>query len=202
MLQQGLNLHLIALAALVAMLILANALFKPLFDNPKIVFVGEPLEKNTRLQLRPGEVYSYTYAMNGTSTDISFGIFEGRGCTGIRMLETGNASGICVDEQGLEKNGSDSAYSDPSIVMFKPWMLALEDGWTWNNSMYISYDGGEEFVSETRYRVIRMENFSGRDSFLIEIKSGEGIAEYDWVDSEKRILLKAIGEGYEVGLKD
>jgi hypothetical protein len=66
--------------------------------------------------------------------------------------------------------------------------------------MYISYNGAEEHISDISYRVVRMENYSGRESYVVEIKSGSGPAEYDWVDADKRVLLRVKGEGYEVVL--
>ena len=191
-----------AIAAVVIFLLVGNALFSTILENPKVLFKEAPLEKNKELQLKPGETYTYSFTMNNSSVEMNFRVVEGRGCTGIMMLEAPNASGVCLDRWGMEENGSNSAFTDPSILIFKPWMLALEEGWGWNNSMYVSYDGGENHVGDTFYRVVRMENYSGRESYLVEISSDTGPAEYDWVDSDRRILLRAIGEGYEVKLEN
>jgi hypothetical protein len=66
--------------------------------------------------------------------------------------------------------------------------------------MYISFNGTGEYVTDSHYRVVRMENYSGRESYIVEVKSGSGPSEYDWVDAEKRVLLRVLGEGYEVAL--
>jgi hypothetical protein len=189
-----------AIGALIAMILIGAALFKSLFENPQVVIKEAPLQKNKGFQLRPGEQYRYSYVLNESGVNMTYVILEGYGCTRIKLLEAVNSSGICVDGWGMDESGSNASYMEPSIMLFKPWMLALREGWTWNNSMYISYNGAEEHISDISYRVVRMENYSGRESYVVEIKSGSGPAEYDWVDADKRVLLRVKGEGYEVVL--
>jgi hypothetical protein len=94
--------------------------------------------------------------------------------------------------------GYNSTFQNPSILLFKPWMLALREGWTWKSSMYLSFDGALSHVSDTNYRVIRSESYENRTAFVVELKSEDNYSEYQWVDAEKRVLLKSMGEGYEV----
>jgi hypothetical protein len=173
-----------------------------MFQNPKIVFREEPLHKNTELQLRPGDIYTYTYLLNNSSVNITYAVFEGPGCTVVRVVESANGTGVCLDRWGMDRSGSNSSFEDPSILLFKPWMLALNDTWRWNNSMYLSFNGAEDLVSENRYRVVRREEYRGRESYVVEIASSTGPAEYDWVDAERRVLLKVMGSGYEVALAE
>jgi len=187
-------------AILVAMVLIGSSMFKSLFDNPKVVYSEAPLQKNKEFQLRPGEVYKYSYLMNGTAANMTFAIQEGDNCTRIKVVEERSGSDVCVDRWGTEKAGSNVTFSNPNVLLFKPWMLALREGWTWNNTMYLSFSGPSEYISDNYYRVIRMENYSGRPSYIVEIKSETGSVEYDWVDDEKRILLRVLGEGYEVVL--
>jgi hypothetical protein len=191
-------------AALILIVLIAVAalIYQPRLENPRLAFKEELLEKNTQLQLQPGEVYTYTLIMNNTPVNITYLIMEGQGCMIIRVAQSVNFSGTCVDEWGMDGSGYNSALSSPSVLMFRPWMLALKEGWRWNNSMYLEYNGKEEFISDTHYRVIRSEDLNGRQSFLVEIKSDTGPAEYQWIDAQKRVLLKSVGEDYEVLLQE
>jgi hypothetical protein len=66
--------------------------------------------------------------------------------------------------------------------------------------MCLSLDGNEKYISTTYYRVIRRENYSNRETYVVEVMSASGPAEYDWIDVEKRIALKIVGDGYEIRL--
>lgn len=187
---------------LLAMVLLGCAAFKSIFENPKVVFVEAPLHKNTELQLQPGEIYRYAYLINNSSVNMTFLVLAGEGCTRIRIMEAADGSEACLDRWGMDGSGSNATLANPAILLFKPWMLALHENWTWNNTMYISYNGTGEYVTESHYRVVRMENYSGRESFIVEIRPEGGPAEYDWVDAEKRVLLRVLGEGYEVVLAE
>lgn len=190
-----------AIAIFAAMIALSIIIYQPSLQNPEIVFKEEPLQKNTLLQLSPGETYKYSYVFNNTSIGITYAILEGPGCTRIKFLERMNDSEVCIDRNGNDQDGFNSTFRNPSFLLFKPWMLALREGWSWNSSMYISFDGSLRYISGTSYRVIRMDEFGNRTAFLVEVKSDEGPLEYEWVDAEKRVLLKSMGEGYEVSIQ-
>jgi hypothetical protein len=182
------------------MVILASAIFKTMFENPKLVFKEEPLYKNKEFQLRPGEQYKYSYVVNSTEVNFTYAILGGGNCIGIRVIEEVNNTPTCVDKWGVGRTGSNVTFENPSIIFFKPWMLALNDTWKWNNSMCLSLDGNEKYISTTYYRVIRRENYSNRETYVVEVMSASGPAEYDWIDVEKRIALKIVGDGYEIRL--
>ncbi|MEW6722078.1 MAG: hypothetical protein AB1324_02365 [Candidatus Micrarchaeota archaeon] len=191
-----------ALGILITAVLLGSALFQSLLDNPRAVFLEKPLLKNRNISFAPGENYTYSYMINGTEqADLTYVILEGPGCTGIRVAQEVNGTRVCVDEWGVDESGSNVSLSNPSILFFRPWMLALRDGWTWENSMFMAFEGGARHISDNRYRVIRMENYSGRESYVVEISSDAGGKEYQWVDAEKRILLKSEGQGYSVVLR-
>lgn len=189
-----------AIFALIMIIIIGSAMFGPLFENPKIVIKEAPLKKNKELQLKPGEQYRYSYTINNSTLNITYVILDGNGCIRIKLLEAANSTGVCVDRWGMDESHSNASYTEPSIVLFKPWMLALHEGWTWNNTMYISYNGAEERIANTSYRVLRVENIGERQSYVVEIKPSEGPPEYNWVDAEKRFLLKVEGKGYRAVL--
>ncbi len=178
----------------------SSSLFGGGLGNPMLTYHEPPLEKNKALQLAPGEEYVYEYDSNGTSANITFDTYPGDGCVGIAIPQNQNSTPDCVRSDGRDSSGFDSALSDPSMIIFKPWMLALADGWTWNSSMYLSYAAGEKYISDTGYRVVRTDTYMNRSAFIVEISSSAGPSEYDWVDADKRILLRSVGDGYEVRL--
>jgi hypothetical protein len=194
------NTALVAVIILIGIMIFSGFALKPQFENPEVIFNEEPLEKNVKLQIFPGDEYKYKYLINDTAVNITYRLMSGSGCTIIYLQESANFTHICVDEWGMDRTKSNSTFENPSFLLFKPWMLALEDNWKWNNSMYVKYDKIYNHISDNQYRVMRRENYSGRMAFVVEISSSSGPSEYQWIDEEKRVLLKTIGEGYVVEL--
>ncbi|MDD5171735.1 MAG: hypothetical protein PHF60_01740 [Candidatus ainarchaeum sp.] len=184
------------------MVAISAFIFKPDIEGAKLIFKEEPLEKNTEFQLKPGELYVYTYAINDTQVNMTYAILEGGNCTRIRLLESVNVSETCVDKNGMDNFGYNSAFANPAILLFRPWMLALEEGWHWNSSMYVYYGGMEEHVSDTYYRVVRKDTLDGREVFIVEIRMDDAPPEYQWIDAEKRVLLKIKGDNYEINLAE
>jgi hypothetical protein len=201
---KSLKLDPVAIASLVVLFIflyLAATQIQPALDNPRVISTEAPLEKNTPLQIKSNETYIYSYSTNNRSVNITYTIEAIPGCTLISIVEAEGSPALCLDTWGVGKGGSNASFDQPSILLFKPWMLALKDGWTWNTSIYIVFEGGaSEHVSDVYYRVVRREIFEGHDTFVVEIRPSAGDQEYDYVDAEKRILLKAEGVGYDVAL--
>ncbi len=186
------------IAVFIIMIALSALMINPELRNPAIIYKEEPLNKNTEFQLKPGELYIYSYAINNSQVNMTYAILEGKNCTRIKLLESVNDSEVCVDKLGMDGSGYNSAFENPAILLFKPWMLALKEGWQWNSSMYMAYGGIEQHVSETNYRVVRKDMLDGRDVFIVEIRMDDAPPEYQWIDAEKRVLLKMTGENYEV----
>jgi hypothetical protein len=190
-------------AVLVLIIALAATHVRPVFDNPELVAVDAPLHKNTELQLEPGETYSYSYTTTNSSMNITYMINEGPGCTMINIMEAQGSAAVCLDQYGERIGGPGTGFGDPTVLLFKPWMLALNDSWRWNSSIYLTFNNtGSEHVSDISYRVIRREQYMGRDAFVVKVDSDAGEPEYDWIDAEKRITLRIIGGDYEVLLKN
>lgn len=184
---------------LILLVIIANWIYGPMIQNPGIAYSEEPLEKNEKLQILPGEIYVYAYKMNDSEVNATYYVFEGKGCTRIRFMESVNISETCLDEFGMD-GPNNASLNNSQIVFFKPWMLALEEGWTWNSKVYINYSGNLHEIASLDYRVVRMDEYANRTAFVVEIKSGNQ-TEYEWIDSEKRIMLKILGQDYEVNIK-
>jgi len=194
--------YIITIVAFIIIIILSLLIFKPRLENPVFLYKEAPLDKNSKFQLLPGEEYSYAYLINNTQINITYRIYKGNNCTVIRLMENMNSTGVCVDEWGMDSTGSNATLQDPTILLFKPWMLALEDRWKWNNSLYVDVGGTEEHLADTTYRVMRRENYRGREAFVVEISSEAGPEEYEWIDVEKRVLLKTTGETYVVEITE
>ena len=191
---------LLTIAVLVIFLILGAMIYKPIFEDPKTVFKEEPLQKDKDFQLSPGEKYVYATTLNNTQINMTYTIGQGPGCVIIKFMESLNLSESCLDKRGMDALGYNSTLENPHMLLFKPWMLALRENWHWSSTMYLSYDGVLHPVERSEYRVIRMEEYNNRTAFVVEIKAQGGAIEYEWVDMEKRMLLKTAGPGYEVRL--
>ncbi len=191
----------ITVLAFLAIIVLGLMFIRPGFEDPSLAFVEEPLHKNTMLQISDGDVYEYKYYVNNTVVNITYVALQ-RDCTVIFISESVNKTSICLDKWGMDKTKSNSSFEDPSFILFKPWMLALEENWSWKNSMYLNFDGVMRHIADNSYRVVGTEDVNGRRAYKVAINSTDGTYEYDWVDVEKRILLKIEGEGFEVGLVD
>ena len=46
------------------------------------------------------------------------------------------------------------------------------------------------------------ERYNGRKTFVVKTNSTEGNYEYLWIDAEKRVVVRMMGEGYEVILSE
>ncbi len=196
------NMALITVLVLLAIMLFSGFAFRREFENPEIYFNEEPLEKNTKLQIYPGERYVYSYPLNDTEINITYSLLEGDGCTIILLPESVNRTNICIDEWGLDSSGSNSAFEKPQFFLFKPWMLALHPTWKWNNSMHMRYNNITHRISDNYYRVMRTEDYNGRAAYVVEIESSVGAVQYQWIDVEKRIVLKIIGEEYMIELAE
>lgn len=65
------------------------------------------------------------------------------------------------------------------------WMLALDDTFDWTSK----YDDPAEFIDRLRFRVVRREEFKGRDSFVVLRGYNGGYTTRFWVDTDTRIML-------------
>jgi len=194
----GKTIAIATIVILIAMAAFSNIIFKPQLENPDVEIKEAPLHKNTEFQLAAGEVYVYAYLMNRTQINITYEVLKGPNCTLIRLIENRDYADTCVDRYGMDSTGLNSAFENPSVLFFKPWMLALDDNWRWNTTMYLNFDSTYHNIGKTDYRVMRTENYRGRNAFVVEILSETGPVEYEWIDSEKRIILKTVGEGYSM----
>ncbi len=185
----------------IIIVIFGGMIFTPSFPD-EFTFNEEPLVKNTKLQIRPSELYSYVYTVNGTNNTLSFRTGQAPDCVFIQVVEAVNRTGTCVDADGNDRLGSNATLAVPFITFFKPWMLAVRDGWEWGVNMTINATGGELVLKTFKYEVVGAQTIHGRDSFVVRIGSNEVGEEIvtTWVDKEKRVMLREEGPNYNVTL--
>ncbi len=193
-------------AATVAVLLAFMALavvqdqVNPQFRNPNATLVEAPLAKNAQFQLVPGERYVYGTVSDETPINVTYAILSGRNCTIIAFMNTVPASSTCVGTDGRDSGGHDSQLDSPNVFMFAPWMLALQEGWHWNVSMYMSFGNSSRYIATKDYRVMRTDRWRGRKVFVVMENISGSPPQYEWVDAEKRVLLRLQGEGYAIEL--
>jgi NADH:ubiquinone oxidoreductase subunit 5 (subunit L)/multisubunit Na+/H+ antiporter MnhA subunit len=197
------NVTLMTIVVLALMMLISGLTFNTAFEEPAVFFNEDPIVKNKKLQIEHGEEYVYSYLMSGNqSINITYVVIKESNCTRIFIDESVNNTNICVDEWGVDETGSNATFKDPSFLLFKPWMLALHDSWKWNNSMYMNLGDMNSHIANNSLRVVRVEEYMNRTAYVVELSTSTGSKEYQWVDSEKRIMLKSLGEGYQVELVD
>ena len=191
----------LATVILVLILVFASLTLKPQLDNPQFVAREAPLLKNAKLAISPGESYTYEYTMGNASANLTYVILGGNGCTVIALAEAQGAS-VCVDKGGNDATMQNASYGVPTIILTRPWMLAVHGGWRWNVSNYMMFGTWGKHLVDTNYTVVREEDYRGRDAYVVRVESSEGTLAMDWVDAEKRILLREAGQGYEIVLTE
>lgn len=179
------------------MTLLSNLLFYNKF-NADIFYIKEDnLSKNKGLTLVPLERYSYKTEGFEENVTIEYNIKYGSNCMGVYMFE--QYSGICIDPDGKDSTGSNLFFANPQIIFFKPWMLALAPNWSWSAGYADKQTG--TFYSEYRFRVVGEEKIFGRDSFIVEI-IGPELNSKQWIDKQKRVLLKEETDSYTIIIVD
>lgn len=193
--------RLIAAGVILACILAFAALaFRPQIENPQFVAREAPLVKDVDLAILPGETYTYMYTVGNTSDNISYAVLDGGGCTLVQLL--GKGASICLDAQGNDATGQNASYGVPIIILTRPWMLALHDGWHWNVSDDMVFDSWGEHIVDTNYTVVREEYYRGREAYVVRVESSQSDLAMDWIDAEKRILLREVGQNYEIVLTD
>lgn len=162
-------------------------------------YVESPLLKNSNLMLKGGEQYVYVYSSDLESANLTFVVEDTGKCIYLSTPDI-RGGGACLNNEGNDYAGSNVSFLDPNIFMFRPWMLAVEKGWEWNVSVYLVTNVNESEVFDIKYRTIRTDIINGRRAYVVEIDQGGGVILYEWIDAEKRILVKETGAGAEIEL--
>lgn len=187
------NIILISIVFIIAIVILGNLLFHTDSAEDIIEVREEELNKNKGLTLLPGEKYSYLISGEQTGI-IEFKVKLGIDCMGIHIFD--DYSGVCIKSDGTDEYQSNMTLAHPQVTFFKPWMLALEQDWDWKVEYFDKHSGKK--ILEYEFKVVGEEEIYGRDSYVVEL-SGPGETVFiEWIDKEKRVLLKETGGLYEM----
>ncbi len=169
--------------------------------SPSFTFEEPTLYKNTNLRIGLGEAYVYNYTANNVTLPITFATKPGIGCIGIELKSSQNRTSVCLNKEGRDGAKSDATLFEPAIFMFRPWMLAVNESWSWKITSRIKAGGNIVSQGEVEFRTVRTENASGRIAYVVEVRSLEDNTTItSWIDKEKRIILKENGPGYEIEL--
>jgi hypothetical protein len=194
----GTALALISLGIFIVIMLFSGLIFKPSLDNSGFSIRESELNKTVDLQLIPGDSYYYTYKVGNESANLTYAVMNGPNCTMIILVESQEA--ICLNKQGNDRTKMNSTFNATGMILFKPWMLALKEGWSWNITTYARIDTYEKLLESTYYSVVRIEEYKGRQVYVVRMSGEEGDFVWQWIDSEKRILVREIGPSYEVEL--
>lgn len=189
----------ISIVVLLVIMMYSGTQMKPAIDDTRTYFIEDPIEKNTEFKLKHGEEFTYKYQLGKESINMSYKIMRGSGCTVIAHKEEAGVS-TCVDEQGTDIGGANSTLSNPIILMFRPWMLAVHENWEWSTHLIMNMDGIEKEILNVNYTTIRTDNVNGRKTYVVKITATGEPDSYLWVDAEKRILIKETGADYTLEL--
>ncbi len=189
----------ITIGVLLIVMLYSGSQVEPFLKNAKTSVSEAPLHKNTKLQLRGKEHYVYSYHMNDTIFNMSFSTIQGPGCLILKYDDSPDAFS-CIHADGTDDGGSNATLSNPFLVPFKPWMLAVDKPWSWNTTMSISYGRISEHISSASYKVIRRNTYRGRLAYVVRLESEDSDDVLVWVDKDKRILLKEEGPNYKIEL--
>jgi hypothetical protein len=188
--------------AIVLIIFIAASFYLPVnlyspYENEETHFEQKesPLYKNKNLTLEDGEYYVYNFSNGYETGNITFLVEKKKTCISITPKEISGAR-ACLGLDGTDEKGSNVSVGNGYIFMFKPWMLALNDTWKWNVAVYTVINKTKMHAFDITYRTVRTDIINGRKTYVVEIKIGDELSSYEWVDAEKRVLVKemAVGE--------
>ena len=200
--------------------LIISTFFSSYLPKPAISSILEegPLLKNSGLKIYEGESFRYVLKTNSSSSEIFLGAGLRSECPGIYLSDLtrygGGApiienNGVCLGKDGVERDkkgqklGNNMSFSNLTWPYFQPWMLALDENFTWNAnlSMFIEpYNLSQ--TQQIKWKVTGTKKYLGRDSYEVIVQGGDtiGNSAIDLgfglnspitliIDEERRILL-------------
>lgn len=187
----------ISLAILFLLLVLGTFFVNPNGNDGTIIWKEDPINKTHALLLKPGETYVYSYTLGNNSINLTYKVKGAKNCTTIDIVN-GTEHPFCINNAGNDKNMSNLSLMVPFYNIFRPWMLAVEDGWSWGINGKINVSGSERIFYSIKLKTLGKEQFKGRTAYKVVIEENGIVQTYFLIDEEKRILLKESGKGYEI----
>ncbi|MEM4625869.1 MAG: hypothetical protein QXF70_00380 [Candidatus Bilamarchaeaceae archaeon] len=180
-------------------LVIGGTLFfspPPPIIHEELVYKETPLIKNKDFDIQPGEKLVYTVRGN-YSSNFTFIAAKGNGC--IWMFAEGGELLSCIKNDGTDGANSNISLKDPAIFFFKPWMLAIHDDWQWSAYACTKINNETFCDMPIKIKVIRIDYINSKKNYVVKIDF-INISVYQWIEDERRIVTKEIGEGYELTL--
>lgn len=204
---------LLTIAVLLVLFVIAPSFYVPQLEKEMTFHYKEqPLEKNSALQLKNGEKYSYDYMVEGLgdaakTTSLTYEVRQYGKCKTIVLKEiklNESTQQPCLKQDGTDQNGSNLTISNPFILMFKPWMLAVKEGWVWKVELRADYGPGNITIEQIKMRYAGTETYLNRTVYVVDIirNGNKNDKITSWIDKEKRVLLKENGMAYSIEIKE
>lgn len=189
---------LISVAILIFVIVVGVVFFKPAQPTvgERLFYKESSIVKNKEFQLQPGQNFFYKISGN-YSANFTFIVERDRDC--VWLYPNGSLPLSCVNKYGNDDSLSNVSLKDPTVFFFKPWMLALHDNWKWKIYGCIELDNTSYCDIPITFQVIRVDYIQNKKNYVVAINFSGKMA-YDWVEDERRILTKEVGEGYEATL--
>ncbi|VVC00479.1 Uncharacterised protein [uncultured archaeon] len=181
-------------AALVLVSLLLSAAFVGYvyFSSPSLEpstsLVEPSIAANHALSIMPGEHYAYRINALGNSTMIYYSVSSLQSCP-LLISQDSDGGEACLTGSG-RLAGSNSSFSlgNSSILLFSPWMLALNGSQSWTVESRVKAAGIEVSIP-TYIRETGETSVAGRQAYGVEAGSSDGASSRLYVDLDKRVLL-------------
>lgn len=179
-----------------------------------------PLSKLAQIPFAPGDNYTYEISSVGGSALAQIRAANSAYCHGILLYDAKYANtpslrsaSVCIDNWGNQLSqdgsiiGSNLSYGNISWPFFAPWMLAVDENWSWSASSTLIAGQFETFsTTHMRFAQIGKENYLGREGYLVSISAAQTSGgEYGeisrlLIDKETRVLLYSNSASSQVRL--
>ncbi len=152
-----------------------------------------PLHKNAAFALRPGDALIYEVNASNQQALVRLDAFEQAGCPGVMVADAGTAQAVhrslaaaqasepgvyevCIGTDGNERAsdgrvlGSNLSFSNASWPYFQPWMLAVDENFSWPAERIFSVQPvNQTGITRLLYRTVGTANVSGRKAYVVEL---------------------------------
>ena len=201
MLSDNAKIALLSIAVLLALFVIAPSFYIPQLEKEMTFqYTEQPIEKNSVLQLKNGDKYSYTYVVEGLgdaakTTSLTYEVRQYGTCKTIALKEiklNESTKQPCLKQDGTDQNNSNITLSNPFILMFKPWMLAVKEGWIWKVELRSNYGPVNTTIERIEMRYTGTETYLNRTAYIVEITKNGNTEDKitSWIDKEKECCLK------------
>lgn len=195
------NEFLIAVGVILLLLLAAPLIVKvePPTLEEKILYKEEVLLKNRNFSIAPDArlIYRILNTDGSTLQNISFAAAKGANC--IWLYAEGSMPTSCIGSEGTDESGSNITLNDKELFFFKPWMLALDDDFRWSVQGCFVINNESVCDLNLSIKVIRVDYVGSKKHYVVRYSYGP-FEVYQWIEDERRIIAREVGQGYEITL--